>query len=301
VRSWPSNLVTEAQSHAPRLALGLLIQRADGIRIAATTADIAGTIDGIPLAGATVDGVEFDPADGTGVNVSAISRSVGTDVDNLEAEVLEGGVMTLPDVLDQRWHAAPWVVGLYCWAHPEYGFGPISCGIVGKVKPRVGKFAVELRDLRQLLQGNPTTVTQRGCLWTLGSNSERDGFCTLDLTPHTVVDMPVSAVASQREFTINLLAAEPDDRFGNGLLTWTTGLNTGRTVRVRSFTGGVFELEEDMVQGIAVDDEATIVSGCRGRFVEDCVAKFDNALNFGGQPHAPGPDKAMNPPGEDAA
>jgi uncharacterized phage protein (TIGR02218 family) len=203
-------------------------------------------------------------------------------------------------VLDERWHGAPWVAGVYCWAHPEYGFGPMSCGHVGKIKPRVGKFVVELRDLRQMLQGNPTPVTQKGCLWLLGSNSERDGFCTLDLTPYTETDVPVTAVTSQRVFTASSLAAHPDDRYGNGLLTWTVGLNAGRTVRVRSFAAGVFGLDEDMVQGITDTDEFDVVWGCRGRFDEDCVTKFDNALNFGGQPHAPGPDKSINPPGQDS-
>jgi uncharacterized phage protein (TIGR02218 family) len=287
------------------LALALLIERSDGTRLAATTADIASTLDGIPLAGATVNGVEFDPADGTGVNVSAISRSVGTDVDNLEAEVLEGGVVTLPDVLDQRWHAAPWVVGLYCWAHPEYGFGPISCGIVGKVKPRLGHFIMELRDIRQLLNGNPTPITQKGCLWTLGSNSERDGFCRFDTSGVTWTDVPVTAVSSARQFTASSLAAIADDAFGNGLLTWTLGLNAGRQVRIIASAAGVFTLDEDMVRGIQVGDEFTAVWGCRGRFQEDCVGKFSaitpgQYLNFGGFPHAPGPDKALNPPGQDA-
>jgi hypothetical protein len=61
----------------------------------------------------------------------------------------------------------------------------------------------------------------------------------------------------------------------------------------------VIVLDTDMVYGIEVGDELTLIAGCRGRFAEDCVAKFDNVLNFGGQPHAPGPDAALNAPVED--
>lgn len=302
MRNWSAPLLAEARSAAPRLAQALYIKRAAGTALALTDADTEGDVSDVPIGGATEASVTFSPLP-HGVTFSSWGRTVGTDVDNAEATIYEGPgdpTLILADILDQRWHAAPWVAGIYCWAHPEFGFGPLSCGVVGKIKQRVGKSGVELRDIRQLLNGNPTPVTQQGCIWTLGSNSQRDGFCRLALAPYTVEDVPVTAVASQREFTASSRAAEPADRYGNGLLTWTTGLNTGRTVRITSFAAGVFTLDEDMVQGITIGDECTLVWGCRGRFLEDCVNKFGNGLNHGGFPHAPGPDKALNPKGDDA-
>jgi uncharacterized phage protein (TIGR02218 family) len=296
VRSWPANLVTEAQTRS-RLAQALLILRDDGESLALTTADIEGTVADVPIGGSVEPSVTFTPAP-EGVTFSALVRSVGTDVDNAEAEILDGGALTLTDVLDERWRGAWWVAGVYSWAHPEYGFGPVSCGIVGKIKPRVGKFVIELRDVRQLLQSNPTPVTQPGCIYQLGSNSEQDGFCTLDLTPWTYTAQVVTAVASQREFTVAGLALA-DDTLGNGLAIWTAGANTGKTVRILSQVGDVIVLCDDMLHGIEVFDELTLIAGCRGRFEEDCVAKFGNGLNNGGFPHAPGPDAALNAPEED--
>lgn len=295
MRAWPALLLADLQGPTPTPAQALYILRDDGVSLALTTADIEGTVADVPIGGSVEPSVTFTPSP-EGVSFSALVRSVGTDVDNAEAEILEGGALTLADVLDGRWRGCWWVTGVYSWAHPEYGFGPVSCGVVGKIKPRVGKFPTELRDIRQLLQGNPTPVTQKGCLWKVGSNSEIDGFCTLDMLPHTFVGQVVTAVASQREFTVAGLA-QPDDYFGNGLITWTAGVNAGRSVRILSQTGDVIVLEEDMVQGIAVDDELTLIAGCRGRFDEDCgPSKFDNQINFGGFPHAPGPDAALNAP-----
>lgn len=298
MRSWPAQLVTEAKSTSPRLAQALLIRRADGETLALTSADIVGTVADVPIGGSVEPSITFAPTP-EGVAFSAWQRSLGTDVDNAECEILEGPNLLLADVLDRRWHGAAWVSGIYSWAHPEYGFGPVSCGVVGQIKVRLGRFVMELRDLRQLLGGNPTPVTQRNCLWLLGSNSERDGWCGLDLTPYTVTGVAVTAVASQREFTAASLAGEPADRYGNGLLTWTAGLNTGRQVRVTAFTAGVFQLDDDMVQGITDTDVFAVIWGCRNRFAEDCVIKFNNARRFGGFPHSPGPDKSLNPPGVD--
>jgi hypothetical protein len=201
VRTEPALLLAHLKGPSPCPAQAMYVRRDDGESMAVTTADIEGTVPDIPIAGTIEPSVTFAPSP-EGVTFSAIVRSVGTDVDNGEAEILEGGALTLGDVLDERWRGAWYVIGIYSWSHPEYGFLPLTCGVVGKIKPRVGKFNTELRDLRQFWQSNPTIVTQKRCPWRLGSNSEVEGFCTLDLTPHTFAGEVVTAVASQREFTV---------------------------------------------------------------------------------------------------
>jgi hypothetical protein len=36
-----------------------------------------------------------------------------------------------------------------------------------------------------------------------------------------------------------------------------------------------------------VGDTYSVHAGCRKRLAEDCLAKFDNVLNFQGEPHRP--------------
>jgi len=85
----------------------------------------------------------------------------------------------------------------------------------------------------------------------------------------------------------------PDDWYSEGLVTWLTGGNAGRTAKVRNYlqAGYAFTLMTDMPAEIQVGDTFTALAGCRKRLDEDCADKFDNALNFQGEPHAPGVDQ----------
>ena len=47
-----------------------------------------------------------------------------------------------------------------------------------------------------------------------------------------------------------------------------------------------------MPNNIAAGDTFNAVAGCDKTF-ETCVAKFNNAVNFRGEPHVPGMDKML--------
>lgn len=119
----------------------------------------------------------------------------------------------------------------------------------------------------------------------------------------TVTD--VDPAAMRKGFTVTELAPFsggttagrdyfPDDCMNNGLLLWTDGPNAGKAMEVRAFTGGddsqVLELFLAMPFDITVGDVARLYRGCQKRRDEDCVAVFNNAINFRGEPDLPGID-----------
>lgn len=78
-----------------------------------------------------------------------------------------------------------------------------------------------------------------------------------------------------------------------GKLTFTSGANINLSMEVKSYATGTIELQLPMPFPIAIGDTYTIVAGCGGRFTEDCIMKFNNGLNFRGEPHLPGVDQIM--------
>jgi uncharacterized phage protein (TIGR02218 family) len=302
VRDWPAGLVSEIASPSARLAYGLLVERTDGLQLALSSADRASTISGVPIAGAASGSLVY-AAEPEGISVSAVARSAGTAVDNLEGRWLEGGAVTLGDVLAGRWAGAAFTLFVHCWADPSLGVGVLTFGEVGKIKPRTGYFEVEFRDVRQRMQANTTWVTQKDCRWELYSTDRiRGGLCGVNPASHTFTAVPITAVASAREFTLGSLSAQVADRFGNGIVTFETGDLEGLEVRVRTHaTGGVITLDLPMVYPITTSDTVTIKAGCRKRWDVDCRDKFDNLRRFGGEKDAPGPDKSMNPVPEPSA
>jgi uncharacterized phage protein (TIGR02218 family) len=64
-------------------------------------------------------------------------------------------------------------------------------------------------------------------------------------------------------------------------------------MEVKSFAGGSFTLSQLMPKTISVGDSYSVYAGCRKRFLEDCRDKFNNVVNYRGEPYVPGTDQIM--------
>ncbi|MNE79426.1 hypothetical protein D3C80_1759100 [compost metagenome] len=87
--------------------------------------------------------------------------------------------------------------------------------------------------------------------------------------------------------------AEADDWFSTGAVMFTTGANAGlKPKEIKDYTtGGQVIVYEAFHYPIQVGDQYVMIPGCRKRRDEDCVGKYANGLNFGGQPDLPAPSQ----------
>lgn len=129
-------------------------------------------------------------------------------------------------------------------------------------------------------------------------NTTTDGTVTWEAIQGTTLTGTVTAVTDRRTFQ-DVLRDEADGYWDYGKITWSTGNNAGASAEIRSFeyvsgSPGIaeFTLFLPMSQDIQAGDQYTVVVGCRKRFSEDCITKFDNADNFRGFPHIPTRDEA---------
>lgn len=98
----------------------------------------------------------------------------------------------------------------------------------------------------------------------------------------------VSVVTSNRAITATGISLGAGHWTG-GLITWLTGDNAGAKHEVKSDDGsGVLTLFLPTGFDIAVGDTFTITAGCDKIHDSDCKTRFDNILNFRGEPHVPG-------------
>jgi uncharacterized phage protein (TIGR02218 family) len=218
------------------------------------------------------------------LNISSIEVSAGFAVDNLELTTLDdGSVFTKADVLSGVWRNADFVISRYNWKNPTDGVEVRMAGTVGEVNMHRGYITAELRGLQQYLQQPIGSVSSKTCRARLG-----DALCAKDLTAFTHAGTVTSA-ASNQVFTASAMA-QAADYFAEGILTWTGGVNSGLIVKVKGFASGVFTLMLPMLQTITAGDTFSVVAGCQKRLT-DCATKFDNVLNFQGEPHLPGIDE----------
>lgn len=112
----------------------------------------------------------------------------------------------------------------------------------------------------------------------------------------------VSAVTDPSSFEITV----DEDRdvtgwFDQGLIQFTSGANAGVAREVRSWTKtgddtGDVLLFLPFPFEVAVSDELVISPGCLKRLEEDCRDKFDNVINYQGEPFLPGADEVLKIP-----
>jgi uncharacterized phage protein (TIGR02218 family) len=81
--------------------------------------------------------------------------------------------------------------------------------------------------------------------------------------------------------------------FTFGLITMTSGANAGLSMEVGAYTPGTISLRLAFPYLVAVGDAYSLSAGCGKRFTEDCAGRFNNGINFRGEPFLPGTDQML--------
>ena len=274
----PAGLLSNYQSDSPTVAWAIKITRTDDEVYGWTSAD----------RDATIDAVIYESA--PGLSVASFASSAGLAVDNSELTVLaDDTIITRADILAGRWNNAAYLLFKYDWTDVSAGEEVISAGFLGELHPRSGAYVAELRALQQYLQQPVGAASTKTCRARLG-----DAMCMVDLGGWTETGT-ITSVTSKQVFT-DSSRTEADDYFGEGILTWTAGLNTGLSQKVKTYASDTFTLSLPMIFDVQIGDTYSVIAGCRKRLDEDCAAKFSNELNFQGEPHRPTVDELTSSP-----
>ena len=222
-----------------------------------------------------------------GLDVSELAIAAGTGVGTLELKALnDGTIFSTSEVFNGLWRNATFELFRYNFEDIADGKLPMLSGKLGEASIRDDHLIIELRDWRQYLQQKVGSASSKTCRYRVG-----DAKCGIDLDlddPSFTVTGTLTSVTSNRVFR-DSVRAEAADWFGEGSITFTTGNNQGVPFKIRSYAAdGTFTLALPVFSTVQVGDEYIAVVGCRKRFEEDCVTKFDNELNFGGEPHRKG-------------
>jgi uncharacterized phage protein (TIGR02218 family) len=291
VKSASADMITHLAGRQHSLVSCLKLKRKDGQILAFTEHD---------------QNITFDAGDGDGSQVykaaqgytrTAVSSESGLEVDNVDLEgLLAAGGLELEDVRAGLYDGATALFFLVNWRDLSMGKITLRKGRLGKVTPRGGRYTAELQGLAdRLARGEILETWSPGCRADLG-----DDRCQADLTGLSYAGV-VSAVASRSRFTASAFVCAPaatDSTYlDGGVLTWTSGNNNGSSIEVRTYTHGtkVFILPVPLPYALQVGDGFTVQVGCDKKFTT-CKNRFDNAVNFRGEPHVPEGDKIrINP------
>lgn len=222
----------------------------------------------------------------TGFSPTSIETKDKFAVDNLDvAGILDAAAITEADIMAGKYDFAEIEIFMVNVADLTQGIILHRRGWLGEVSLKNGQFIAEVRGLAQKLSQNIVELYSPTCRAVLG-----DGRCKVNLAGFTASGA-VDTVTSRQVFISNAMT-QAAGYFSGGEVEWLTGANAGRRMEIKEFSNTQFTLVLPMPSNIAAGDTFNAVAGCDKTF-ETCVAKFNNAVNFRGEPHVPGMDKML--------
>ena len=218
-----------------------------------------------------------------GFTPSSVETKDNFSVDNVEVQgMFQAGYITAPELLAGKYDFAEVEIFIVNYMDISQGRMLLRRGRLGEVTMQKDTFIAELRGLAENLQQTIGELYQPSCRAILG-----DSECKKVLTSFTFTGT-VTTVTSGLIFTSNALT-QAAGYFTGGQITWTSGNNNGLKMEVKEFANKQVVLAQAMPYAIQVGNSFQIVAGC-DKTHQTCISKFNNIINFRGEPFVPGTD-----------
>ncbi len=231
-----------------------------------------------------VDGVTYRAA--TGFTPTAVASSASLSVDNLDIEgMLHSDTITEEDLMAGLYDHAEIEVFMLNYADMASGRIPLRVGWLGEVTFDGTRFIAEVRGLTQRLSQRVGELYSPSCRADLG-----DARCKVNLAGRTFTGT-ITGVTS-RSVVHDTARTEDSGVFSFGTLRFVSGGNNGLTREIKYYTPGTMTVFLPYPYDIEAGDIYIITEGCDKTF-ETCISRFDNAVNFRGEPHVPGLDRLL--------
>lgn len=257
------------------LAFCWRIERSDGAGVAVTSHDQAISRGG--------DTYIAEP----GMTPAAITRSLGLEPHSAEvAGALSASALTEGDLSLGRWDGARVKLTALDWSIAAEEPIALLGGELGEVSLAGDNFSAELNGAASRLAAAPCPATSPECRAEFG-----DRQCRVDLAGRST-----RAIVESAQGNVIAIEQAVDERYLFGRLRYLSGANCGLQTVILGVSGTQLTVRDR--PRARLEDGAVMLlrEGCDKRF-ETCVARFDNAANFRGEPHLPGNDLLTRYPG----
>jgi uncharacterized phage protein (TIGR02218 family) len=230
----------------------------------------------------------------TGFTPSAIENSAALNVDNLDVEgMLADGSITEADIMAGKYDFAEIEIFQVNYADLTQGALKLRRGWLGEVSFHKNSFVAEVRGLTQRLSQRIGELYSPSCRATLG-----DSRCKVSMAAHTVTGSVTSAISAQE--CMDSTRSEATGLFNFGTITFTSGDNSGLSMEIKEYFlqsgDGRMILALPMPYAISIGDNYSMTKGC-DKTASICHSRFNNVLNFRGEPAVPGMDRMLETAG----
>lgn len=292
MKTCSTRLLAHLAQDSTTAALLWKITRQDGVVMGFTDHDTTITYND----GASVNAVTYEPQQGATTSASDTSSDMSASSTDLVG-FLEADSITEADIFAGLYNFAVIEVMIVNYMDLTMGHLCWKRATLGEVKPKNGQFTAELRGLEFYLSTSLGETYGPQCRADLG-----DERCTIDLGPLTQNGSVLTPdpIYPKIKFVPAAGLVGAAGYFNGGVLTFTSGRNLAYRLEVGSWDGTTFVMFEDFPYPVEVGDTFTIEPGC-DKTIATCFTKFNNVVNFRGEPNIPGFDQMMIYPNADGS
>jgi uncharacterized phage protein (TIGR02218 family) len=257
-------------------AYGWRLERRDGVTIGFTSHDCDVVIDDLLY------------ATRPGMQPSSIVTSTGLDTDGLDisGSIMSNAIRT-DDLRSGRWDSARLTVFLFDWSDPDAGQRTLATGHLGEVSYHQNGFSTELKGLAAALDRSVVPATSPTC---------RAVFCGAGCGLNAQRFMHETIVIDCDGDEVLLSAVPAGGSFQFGSLRWLDGAACGQRQSILSQNGATLFLNQPVRETILSGARVQLIEGC-DKTITTCAQRFNNAINFRGEPYLPGNDALTRYPG----
>jgi uncharacterized phage protein (TIGR02218 family) len=219
-----------------------------------------------------------------------VVETSGLDAGGLDVKgALTADALRAEDLRVGKWDGAELDIFLFDWSDPDGGTRPLASGALGSIEFTANGFSADVEGPAARLSMpvapyTSPTCRARFCGAQCGLNAERFRRRAI-ATAIDGVTVSISGVPA------NDLAL-----FEQGELRWLSGKNCGLRHMIVGVAAGALLLDRPPAFAITADTSVDLLQGC-DKLLASCANRFDNVINFRGEPHLPGNDLLTRFPG----
>lgn len=216
-----------------------------------------------------------------GMVPSAIRRTASLERDSVEVEgVLSHDSITSFDLEAGRFANAHIAIGLVDWETLDRS--TLFHGSLGNVSQEDGAFTAELRSAKASLEVDLVPRTSPTC-----RAAFCDAACGVNAARFTHLAHVLAFDLSEN--SVSFASAPNASDMLNGHIKWIDGPLAGVTMNVIAADNEGLVLDRPLSDQLATGHLAYLREGC-DHTITTCASRFNNAVNFRGEPHLPGND-----------
>lgn len=270
-RSLSSEFLSHLQSSHTTLCVCVLITRRDDFTVAVTSADV------------DVSFLDTTYKSKGAVVTSNMSSTLGEITDNLDCNFLvSSDLITREQILSNLYDDANIDVWFVNYLDPSVRQKVFS-GYIGDVSVPGDSARFSIKSQANKLERSIVDVTVATC-----RNKFGDTMCGYNSSSVTWSDAVVSISSDNTIVCDNTdITGKAENYFAYGKVVWTSGDNEGSEMEVSSSLGSSLTLLRRPDFPVQVGDQFSVTAGC-SKTPDQCRGKFNNMINFNGEPHIPG-------------